>query len=484
MANPPPITTQVPQAVWTPTGFVVPPASAVLTGVMADINAAFGGNLNTQLTTPQGQLASSLTAIVDDVNATFLSYTAQVDPAFSFGRIQDGIGRIYFIERNPSQATVVQCTCTGTAATIPFGALAQDTAGNTYACQQAGTLPPAPAGGSIVLPFACTVVGPIACPANTLTQVFQAIPGWDTINNLTDGVPGTLQETPSAFEARRKLSVAQNSNGSLPSVLGAVLTVPGVTDAYVTENNQNVFQTIGGVVLQPNSIYAVVVGGAATAIAQALWSRKAPGCGYTGGTTIVVQDTNPAYVAPFPSYNVSFDYATSLTIVMSVTLVNSAAVPSNAAQLIQTAVQNAFLGLDGGSIAKIGTPVLASRYYQPIALLGTWAQIVDISLGTINAPAATFTGSITGNVLTVSTITSGSLSPNCQLFGTSVIEGTIITSFGTGTGGTGTYGLSTTAQTVISPESMTAVVANLKKVTINLNQKPVITAGDIHVFTQ
>ena len=44
-------------------GFVIPSTSAILAGVQEDYNAAFGGDLNSALDTPQGQLISSETAI-------------------------------------------------------------------------------------------------------------------------------------------------------------------------------------------------------------------------------------------------------------------------------------------------------------------------------------------------------------------------------------------------------------------------------------
>ncbi len=91
--------TSVPKPQWTQTGFVIPQTADILTGVQADINAAFGGNLNMDLTTPQGQLASSETAVLDNANQTFLYYTQQVDPAYASGRMQDAIARIYFISR-------------------------------------------------------------------------------------------------------------------------------------------------------------------------------------------------------------------------------------------------------------------------------------------------------------------------------------------------------------------------------------------------
>ena len=65
-------------------------------------------NVNPALETPQGQLASSFTAITGNANDTFVSMANQFDPAFAAGRFQDAIGRIYFIDRNPAPPTVWQ----------------------------------------------------------------------------------------------------------------------------------------------------------------------------------------------------------------------------------------------------------------------------------------------------------------------------------------------------------------------------------------
>ena len=99
MANAPTPTTNVPQCTLTPTGFQAPQESAILAGTVADIDQAVGGGLNPSLTTPQGQLASSMAAIIGFCYDFFLYYTNQVDPTYAQGRMQDAIARIYFIER-------------------------------------------------------------------------------------------------------------------------------------------------------------------------------------------------------------------------------------------------------------------------------------------------------------------------------------------------------------------------------------------------
>ena len=227
-------TTNVPAPVFGASGFIAPTEAQILTGVWADSQAAFGGTLNESLTTPQGQLVTSETAIIGDCNDQFLALANGVDPAYAAGRMQDAIGRIYYLTRIAASSTVVTATCSGLINTpIPVGAQAQDQAGNLYLCTEAGTIP---AGGSINLTFACATTGPIACPIGYLSAIYQAIPGWDSITNAAAGVLGSNVETRAEFEFRRYNSVAANALGSAPSILGAVLNVPGVLDAYVLDN--------------------------------------------------------------------------------------------------------------------------------------------------------------------------------------------------------------------------------------------------------
>ena len=473
------ITTNVPAPTFGQSGFLAPAESAILAGALADLQAAFGGNLDTALTTPQGQLASSWTAVIGAAYSTFLYYTTQVDPAFSEGRMQDGIGRIYFIERNPALPTTVQATCVGAqGVTIPVGATAAALDGNLYICTQAGTFD---ATGILTLTFACTVTGPIACPAGTLTSIYQSIPGWDTISNPTDGVVGIDVESTSAFEARRSASVEKNAVGSLPSIRGAVLAVPNVLDAYVTENNTAAFQQVGDLVLQPYSLYVAVVGGDAAAVAQAIWSKKMPGCGYNGNTTVTVLDQDSGYVPPYPAYPVTFQIANPVDILFSVVIARGPGIPGNAANLIQAAIVTAFAGLDGGPRARIATALLASRFYAPVAALGAWARILSITVGSSNAPAATVTGAISGVTLGVNSVTSGQLAIGQTLSGPPGIipEGTTILAFGTGTGGAGTYTVSQTVSTGVV--TILAAAPTLYEVAVSIDQVPAISPTNISV---
>ncbi len=466
--------TNVPLPTFGSTGFIIPDDETIFAGVTLDINAAFGGVLNPDKRTPQGQLATSISALVSNADQLFLKFTQQVDPAYSGGRMQDAIARINFLQRQGSKATVVSCVCLGQApTTIPVGATAKATDNNIYTSLEAGTFDDS---GTLTLSFACNTLGPVPCPANSLNQIFQSIPGWDSINNPSDGVVGTNTESDRAFEARRAASVAVNSVGQLNSILGAVLQVAGVLDALTTENVLGTTAVIGGVTLAAHSLFVCVVGGAVQDVANAIWSKKAPGCNYNGNTTVTVTDDNPAYSPPFPTYQVTFQIGISTRTLFAVNIANNPQVPADAATQIQNAIINAFNGTSGGQRQKIGQTILASKYYAAVTTLGSWAQILSLNVSNSNSALANFTGSIAGNTLTVSGVTGTIVAGQSLLDATgNVAPGTTIVS-----GAGATWTISGPSQTV-SSEAMATAKATLNSTSVNINQEPTINAGDIGV---
>jgi hypothetical protein len=372
--------TNVPAPTLTDTGFATPDDGDLLDGFFADLQAAFGGSLNPGLSTPQGQLATSLAALLSTENAAFLAMANNVDPAFASGRFQDAIGRFYFMERNEAIATSVAATLYGASGTlVPSGSLAQAADGSIY--QSTGDVTIG-SGGTVAATFANINTGPIACPAGTLTRIYRGVNGWDQINNVADGALGRDVESRVDFETRRAASVALNSVGLLPSMRAAILDVDNVIDAFVTENSSGGTLTIGSVALAPHSVYAAVQGGTDADVARAMWAKKAPGCDYNGNTTVTVEDQSSGYTPPYPAYNVTFQRPTSLPIYFAVTMANSSAVPANAQTLVRNAILAAFNGEDGGQRVHIGATVYASRFFAGIAMLGSWVQLISIHIGT------------------------------------------------------------------------------------------------------
>lgn len=382
------MTTNVPSITFAATGITLPAEADILTGVLADMNSAFGGGMSASLSSPQGQLAQSLTAIVGDKNDQIAEIVNQVNPDTADGRFQDAIGRIYFLDRIAATGTLVTATCAGLVGTlIPAGSIAQDVNGYQYASLDDTTIPSA---GFVSIDFQCLTTGPIGCPIGALSTIYKAVTGWESVTNPAAGTPGNNVESRSDFEYRRRNSVAVNSVNSLQSIRAAVLGVANVLDAYVDDNSTNATVNKGATSypMAANSVYVAVAGGAAADIAAAIWGKKSLGCSYNGTTTYTITDTSGG-VPPYPTYTVKWVTPAALPVYFAVRITNNPALPANITTLITQAVADAFNGVDGGTRARIGSTLVSGRYYSGVNATDSHVEILSIFLGTSASPTGT-----------------------------------------------------------------------------------------------
>jgi hypothetical protein len=377
----------VPSIEFTDAGVVLPSESDILAGVISDADAAFGGGMNPALETPQGQLSSSLSAVISDKNNQIAYVANMIDPQYSEGRWQDAIGRIYFLTRYPATSTSVQVEMTGAPGTvIPAGTLVRDTAGSTYAATGAYTIG---SGSTVTGEFQNVETGPIDCAAGTVIKIYQSVAGLDAINNSAAGTLGQDAESRSDFEYRRQNSVAINADGVVGSIYASVFNVSDVLDCYVTENSTGSSINVGATnkAIAAHSVYVAVVGGVDADVAKAIWQKKSLGCDYVGNTTVSVTDES-GYSTPYPTYSVKFQRPSSLAIKFAVSIVNSAMLPSDITDQVKSAIIARFNGTDGTARERIGATVYASRYYAPVASIASTVSLISIQVGTSTANAA------------------------------------------------------------------------------------------------
>jgi hypothetical protein len=122
----------------------------------------------------------------------------------------------------------------------------------------------------------------------------------------------------------------------------------------------------------------------------------------------------------------------------------------------KTATVSAIEVLDGG---LYGGAITLSMAGGATAAVDAWGIMGSFSIGNNGAThivgdtfevlggtataKATFTGSISGNVLTVTAVSAGTITNRSVIVGANVVLGTRIIAFGTGAGGTGTYTVDT-----------------------------------------
>ncbi|SFN29756.1 Uncharacterized phage protein gp47/JayE [Izhakiella capsodis] len=397
------IETAVPDVTITENGLLVPDIADVLAGRLTDMATALGGGASQSLSSPQGQIAQSDTEIIAQNYDKLLCLFNQINPDFATGRFQDGIGRLYFIERIAAQGTVVTATCTGKVGTlIPAGSTATDTSGYIYQSINAATIP---ASGTVDTEFVNTTTGPLPCAVGALNQIYRAVPGWDTINNTVPGVVGVDVESRIAFETRRKQSVARNGRNTDASTLAALLATNGVLDAYVWSNREDsaVNQGVTSYSVKSHSLYACVYGGSDADIATAIYSTKNPGVNLNGDTSYIIEDKEN-YSPPYPQYTIQWQTAKPLRVFFRVRIANDKInLPSDVTTQIKSMVAGVFNGeYDGITKARIGARISSGTYYAPVISISP--EYMNILSVEISADGKTWAQSVTAGIDQIPTI--------------------------------------------------------------------------------
>ena len=101
------------------------------------------------------------------------------------------------------------------------------------------------------------------------------------------GISREVGETDASVRARIRQSLASRGVGSQDALLAAVKSARNVRDALVYVNDTDSTDSIG---IPAHSIAVVTRAGAANAVAQAIYDKKAPGIGTWGSTSGIAMD--------------------------------------------------------------------------------------------------------------------------------------------------------------------------------------------------
>lgn len=372
------------------TGLSADSTADIRQAIVDDWEAVFSdeeASLISDSSTPAGQIIDSEAVLVTAKDSALLELMNQFNPKTASGIFQDALGAIYFLTRKVAQPTVATCQLTGLQGTqIPAGSIVQTTDGYRLTSLEAVTIG---ADGTASAEFACTEDGAITIPANSVTKIVTAISGWDSVNNSSAGVIGQEVEPRAVFEARRMLSVAQNSHGSRLTLQGALSAVDGVLDCLVLENRGDSSTTIQGVSLISHSVAICIYGGVDTDIAETIYNKLDAGCGTNGSTTVT-------YVSSDGVPNVyQIVRPTDTSVYIEVTLNQTASTPASIAEDVQTAIYNDFYGSDSnsGNVRRgMGQTIYASSF--SVATIKT-AGVTDLVSIEIGLSAGTLGNSIT-----------------------------------------------------------------------------------------
>lgn len=371
------------------TGLVAPDTSEIREAVAQDWITAFADPdkpaLDTEPTTPAGQLVDAETAEIEAMHAALLFLANQFNPRVATGIWQDALAAIYFIDRKLAEPTIVTCQLTGLNGTvIPYGALVQSTTGYTLICNNSVTIGPASTASTT---FRVSTYGPIEIAPHTVNRIITVIPGWDTVDNEAAGAVGRDVEARFDFEARRAESVAINAHGSVGAIYGYLANLDGVLDIAVLENIGPNPIVEYGVTIPGHGVTICIYGGSNDDIAEGIYRKKDNGADTGGNTTVKYTATeipgNPVYtyliLRPTP-----INFWVRITVSEQLTATTIAA--------IKQAVFDDFYGINaqsGNRRVGLASTVFASRFYCPVLAVDGVRAVISIEIAlSVNKPSA------------------------------------------------------------------------------------------------
>lgn len=252
----------------------------------------YGVDINLDQDSPDGQWENIIIQLCLDLEDLLVQIYTGFDPDQAIGAVLDMRCAINGIQRQGGtyseiavNVTVNQsCTIYGlNEPTKPLYTIEND-AGTRWVLKETFAFG---GGGVSTRIFRALEPGATTADTNTLTVPATIVVGVTGVSNPgTVSILGTNQETDAALRLRRSQSVSLASQGYLKGLLAAILNVPGVTSAYVYENDSDITDADG---VPSHSIWVIVDGNYDQEdVANAIYRKRNAGCGMFGEIEFVI----------------------------------------------------------------------------------------------------------------------------------------------------------------------------------------------------
>ncbi len=278
-----------------PTGLTIDSLPTLIANLTTALQGIYSSDINVDSNSPDGQMINIFCQNAEDILELLQSVYNSFGYMTAYGTQLDQRLAILGMARKPGTQTTTPVLVTVNQALTLYGT--DQTANPVYTLvDQTGnqwqlvTTNVFSAAGSATLTFEAVTIGSITPVANTITQQVTTVLGVTSVNNPdTSGtIVGVPEENDTQFKVRAAQSFALASSGPADAVEAALDNITDVTDAFVVENDTGA--TVGGV--PAHSIWCIVAGGTDAEIGNAIYAKKAPGCGMKGSQSYVVTRPN------------------------------------------------------------------------------------------------------------------------------------------------------------------------------------------------
>ena len=271
----------------TATGITAPAFEDIYNSLVASFQGIYGADTVLTPDTQDGQWIAVLATAQNDTNNAIIAVYNNFIPTYAQGAGLSAMVKINGIRRKVGSNSTALVVLVGQAGTIILSGVAEDQLGNLWDLPSSVTIPNS---GTITVTATAEQSGNIAAGPNTINIVYAGAPlpaGWQSVTNPSAATLGLAVELDPALRQRQTVSTALPGQTPLQAIAAALDDLPDVGRVLVYQNDTNETDSNG---IPSHSIAAVVEDGTSTEIAQAIESKKAPGTGTYGSTTVIVTD--------------------------------------------------------------------------------------------------------------------------------------------------------------------------------------------------
>lgn len=273
------------------TGLTIQSVTDIIGDLSAGFIAIYGADINLDSNTPDGQAINIYATALEDNLELLVAVYNQLSLQNAFGVQVDNLVALNGIQRQQGSHTIAQVAVTVSGAvTLPGQDVlvgnpnatvftVSDSAGNQYQLQTSHVFS---VSGTATLAFAAVNLGEVLTVPNSITIIVTPFPNATSVNNpsTSSDVIGTNEETDVQVKIRQGKSFQLAATGPADTIRAQLLNTPGITDAFVPENdNPTIVDGVFG-----NGIQVIINRTTATdaEIAQVIYSKKTIGCAQTG----------------------------------------------------------------------------------------------------------------------------------------------------------------------------------------------------------
>lgn len=281
-------------------GIVTQDLNDIIDDLTADFKTIYGGNINVEQNSPDGQWINILAQEKKDTLDLCVQYYNNLDVDRVVGIPQQILYKLngLIIKAYTFSYVYVNVTATGNVnlqgldADIEnpegVGYTVSDSNGNRWILAESQTLTP----GVHLLNFRAAELGNITALPNTITIMETIVPGVSGVSNPANNyITGQTGESEAQFRLRRNRSVTMPSQGFADSLEAQLLTLNNVSQAKVYANNTNSAQDG----IPAHTVWTIVQGGTSDEIGKAIYNNIPPGIPMKGSESVSVLRPNGTY---------------------------------------------------------------------------------------------------------------------------------------------------------------------------------------------